>query len=482
MADQPNILFVFPDQLRADCVVSHSDGGGLSAFVETPNLDYIADTGVQFTRAYTPAPTCVPARRCLWSGQTPVTSESTGWVTDPWDFEHTLPGELSRAGYHTRLIGKTHSFPDRNHFGFDEMELHTGLSSWDRPGKEDEYAAWLAEQVDSADEVSHGLSRNTVDGRPWHLEERLHPTNWTTTRAVRFLESRDETRPFFLTLGYMRPHNPFDPPEPYFDMYANRDIPDPAIGDWVDDVYGDVRPSYLEAKRGSTPNPWCADLSSSRLDRTRAAYFGLITQLDHQLRRVTKTLELTGELSNTAIVVAADHGDMLGDHHLWFKSYGYEGSARIPLLVRLPDTVDAPRGLTVNEPVGLEDLMPTLLDLANVPVPDTVEGHSLRPLLDGTGSESWREYYHGEHAPVYHSDNAMQYLVDEQSKYIWNPVTGDELLFDLESDPRETHDLAGEPDHQSELETWRERLVDRLASRPEAFTDGEQLRAGAVEF
>lgn len=482
MADQPNVLFVMPDQLRADCIVDGSGSDGLAGTVETPNLDHLASTGVQFTRAYSPAPTCVPARRCLWTGQTPASSGSTGWVTDPWAFEHTLPGELSRAGYHTRLIGKTHSFPERNHFGFDHMELHTGLSSWDVPEKSDDYTGWLAEQVDLADEVSHGLSRNTVDGRPWHLDEHLHPTHWTTSRAVQFLETRDETQPFFLALTYQRPHNPFDPPRSYWEMYADWELPDPVVGDWVEDVYGDLRPSYLESLRGSTPNPWCAELSPSRLARVRAAYFGLITQIDHQLRRVTKTLELQGELSNTVIVFAADHGDMLGDHHLWFKSYGYEGSARIPLILKLPDTADAPRGRTVHRPVGQEDLMPTLLEIAGIEVPETVDGHSLLSLLKEPDVENWRPYYHGEHSPVYHPTNAMQYLVDEDTKYIWNPVTGDELLFDLADDPRETVNLVDDPDHRPELETWRGRLIDRLEGREEGFTDGEELLAGGADF
>jgi len=485
MPERPNILFVFPDQLRADCI--GRDPNALTAsngdpFVETPNLNHLADTGTLFTRSYSPAPTCVPARRCLWTGQRPATC-GVNW-DGPWEFEHSLPGELSAAGYQTQLVGKSHSQPPRKEFGFDQMDLHTGLSSWDISDREDEYTHWLDEQVDDATEVSHGLSRNTIDGRPWHLEEDLHPTNWTTARAIRFLETRDESRPFFLHLGYMRPHQPWDPPQPYYDMYADRELPPPTTGEWTDEVYGDIRPSYIQTgTRGETPNPWCVELTTDREHRARAAYFGLVTHVDRQLRRVTKWLEIDGALDNTVIVVASDHGEMLGDHHLWFKSYGYEGSARVPLVVRFPPSRENPfeSGSTIDRPVGLEDLMPTLLETANVPVPETVDGQSLLD-LGRSDQPQWREYYHGEHAPTYHPSNTGQYLVSEDTKYIWNPVTGDELLFDLDADPRETTNVAGDRHHQEELQLWRDRLIDELRGRPEGFTDGSQLRPGEADF
>jgi arylsulfatase A-like enzyme len=484
MPNRPNILFVFPEYFRADCLGSdpHSlqsaDG---RPTVETPNLDHLAATGTQFTSAYTPSPTCVPARRCLWTGRTAATNAETAqrgentW-DEPWEFEHSLPGELSDAGYQTRLIGKTHSQPIGREFGFDHTELHAGSTGWDRPERTDDYTEWLARHVDDlAGEISH-MGRGSIDGRPWHLDERLHPTHWTTSRAVQFLESRDETRPFFLTLGYVRPHPPFDPPEPYWEMYNDRDLPDPVVGDWVDDVYGDMKPAHFVSDSGTdTPNPMCAKLRPERTHRSRAGYFGLITQLDHQLRRVLDTLRLQGELSNTVILFASDHGTMMGDHNLWYISYGFEATTRIPLALRLPDSMDTPAGLQVDRPVGLEDVMPTLLELANVEIPDTVEGQSLLRLVEEPETDDWREYYHGEQAQVWHPKNATQYLSDGTTKYIWNPITGDELLFDIESDPNETENLATSPEAQARLRRWRERLIEELRDRDEGFTDGEQL-------
>ncbi|MEF8813287.1 MAG: arylsulfatase [Halovenus sp.] len=488
MSEQPNIVLIFPDQFRADCIgrdphaIRATNG---DPFVETPNLNHLADTGVQFTSAYSPAPTCVPARRSLWRGKEPASLGGTTWGS-PWDWETSLPAELSAAGYRTHLVGKTHSEPDRKRFGFEQWDLHPATSKWDHtPSLEDDYTRWLQRKEPDVTEISHGLSRNTIDGRMWHLDEQLHPTHWTTSRAVEFLDNRDETRPFFLTIGYHRPHQPWDPPEPYFDMYADRHIPDPVVGDWFDDVYGDIEPSYITSEtRGETPNPWCAKLSADRVRRSRAAYFGLVTQIDHQLRRVTKTLEMNDLTQNTVILMASDHGEMLGDHHLWFKSYGYEQSARIPFILRVPEGVHPAggSGASIDQPVGLEDVMPTLLDLADIEIPDDVDGRSVIPLMEDPDRSEWRPYYHGEHHANYHPDSAMQFLTDGTTKYIWNPVTGTELLFDLGDDPRETTNLAGESAHSAALETWRERLIERLEGRPEGFTDGEQLLAGGADF
>jgi len=377
--------------------------------------------------------------------------------------------------YQTRLIGKTHSQPTGRGFGFDHVELHAGSTDWDKPERTDDYTRWLEREVDLASEISH-MGRGSIDGRPWHLDERLHPTHWTTARAVRFLESRDETRPFFLTLGYVRPHPPFDPPQPYWEMYDDRDLPDPVVGDWVDDVYGDMKPVHFVSETGTeTPNPMCARLRSERIHRSRAGYFGLITQLDHQLRRVLDTLRLQNELSNTVILFASDHGTMMGDHDLWYISYGLEATARIPLVLRLPDSMDAPSGVRIDRPVGLEDVMPTLLELADVTVPGTVEGECLLRLVNDPETENWRDYYHGEQAQVWHPKNATQFLSDGGTKYIWNPITGDELLFDIESDPTERENLTQYPEEQARLKRWRQRLIDRLNGREERFTDGARL-------
>ncbi|WP_247004540.1 arylsulfatase [Halosolutus gelatinilyticus] len=470
MSDRPNILFVMTDQHRGDCVgadpESPTDPDG-HPLIHTPNIDNFVSDGALFSRAYTPSPSCIPARRSLLTGQTPSTNGAPGWVTTPWDFEHTLPEALRDAGYQTKLTGKIHSIPPGNHVGFESMDQHEALYG----GPADDYEQWLErESGGEFDETSHGLGRNSWDPRPWHLEEYQHPTNWTTRKALEFLDERDETRPFFLNLSYVRPHTPFDPPQAYWDMYVDRDIPTPYVGDWTDETYGDKIPEYPAA------DAWVADLSPTIAHRTRAAYYGLVTHIDHQIKRVIDRLRVMGELENTFVVFLSDHGEMLGDHYLWRKTYGYEGSARVPLILQFPGAMELPRQQIVDQPVGLEDVMPTLLSVADAPVPDTVEGRNLLDLVRDPDRDDWRDWYHGEHAAgSYDPENGTQYVIAERIKYVWNPVTGEELLFDLERDPGEENDLSDDPDHADDLERARNALIDRLEDRPEGFVEDGSL-------
>ena len=474
MPERPNILFIMADQFRGDCLgidphCPDTDAGG--PLVHTPTLNDVAANGTLFSRAYSPSPVCVPARRCLWTGQTAATNGClAGNDSDRWDFEHTLPDELRRAGYQTRLVGKSHSQPlkrgstHRTIFGFDDMDLHVGSSVY-----EDDYSHWLYSRRED-DQRAHGLAHGGWDARPWHLDEEEHPTNWTTRQALEFLERRDDNRPFFLALSYVRPHPPLDPPRAYWEQYIDTDLPDPSIGDWVDDLFGDIIPEFPASS-------WLADVPADRVHRARAAYYGLITHIDAQIHRVLYALNWVHHANRDTIVVfTADHGEMLGDHCHWGKQYAFEGSARIPLVLSVPDAIaedhDLDQPATSDAPVGLEDVMPTLLSLADVDVPDTVEGRDLRDVLAGDR----RPYYHGELGP-YESGHrkANQFLVDESTKYVWFPATGDELLFDLEDDPDETTNLAVDPTYEGEVADWRDRLVETLTDHPAGLVEDGSL-------
>jgi arylsulfatase A-like enzyme len=460
MPDRPNVLFIVSDQFRGDCVSADplcpTDDDGRPV-VQTPNISDFADGGALFSRAYSPAPTCIPARRCLWTGQGTVSAKATVNNHLPWDFEHPLPEVLRDAGYQTHLAGKTHSQPARTHFGFEGLDLHSGLAGVEEAGLDD-YHNWLTDVVEGdATESSVGMAKNVMHyARPWHLDEHYHPTHWTTDRAEEFVQLRDRTRPFFLTVSYHRPHPPYDPPQAHWDQYIDADLPDPAWGDWTDDVF-------------DTP-----DEVSGRVHRCRTGYYGSVTHVDHQVRRVWRRLNKEDELANTLIVFAADHGEMLGDHGQWGKNCAYEGATRVPLLIQFPETWDRDPVGVVDRPVGLQDIMPTILDAAGVDIPDTVEGRSLLELCDDPERDDWRSAYHGEFSPESSVQKACQFLVDEERKYVWNPVTGREQLFDLGADPHEERDLAGDPAHAATLQQFRRRLVDRLADRSEGFvSDGE---------
>ena len=168
------------------------------------------------------------------------------------------------------------------------------------------------------------------------------------------------------------------------------------------------------------------------------------------------------------VVLCSDHGEMLGDHYCWAKSLPYEGAARVPLLIRTPERFGIRPGTVVEAPVGLEDLMPTVLEMAGVAVPETVEGRSLLPLLCGEPTD-WRPWIQIECA------TGFQCLTDGKEKYVWFTRDGVEQFFDLTEDPQELRNLIGAPDRVDRVGWWRAQLVQALRDRPEGWSDGSRL-------
>ena len=239
-------------------------------------------------------------------------------------------------------------------------------------------------------------------------------------------------------------------------------------------MVGDWAPAVPEGAEGVAPFAWNVTLEGEALREAYAGYYGRINHVDDQSGRFLMRL---GELArNTCVLFLSDHGEMLGDHHMWRKRAPYEGSARVPFLLTGPGT---PEGVVSDAPVGLEDVMPTVLEIAGADVPETVDGRSVMQLVRGERA-GWREWFHGEHSetPSMEDKAGMHYLTDGREKYVWMVSTGKEQLFDLARDPGELHNLAGDAEQEARVPPWRERLVRELAGRPEGFSDGKQLTAG----
>lgn len=452
--NRPNIIFIVTDQQRGDCL-----GADGHPVLLTPNMDDIARQGVRFSRAYSTCPSCIAARRSMLTGQFPSTHGMVGFQDGVEMFpEATIPGELSKAGYQTFLVGRTmHQFPRRKRYGYDQMVTLGDMN----------------EKPDSLFESDgHGLSGNGWTVRPWHLDESVHPTVETADDAIRFLKTwRDPSCPFFLTVSFIAPHPPLCPPAFYMDRYLRQDLPKLAIGDW------EKAPSGIFSVDTDRVN-----LQGEALRSCQAAYYGMINHVDDQISRILRAVgvnPVTGRtmLDNTVVIFTSDHGEMLGDHYLFRKTYPYEGSARIPFLIQAPASFGIDPGQICDKPVCLEDLMPTILDFAGVPIPTSVEGKSLLPLMRQEAG-SWREYLHGEHANCYGEYQSNHYLTDGKEKYIWYTQSGSEQLFDLVADPHELRNLAPLAEYADRLTVWRHRLVLQLEGRPEGFSVGGKLVAG----
>lgn len=471
MTRPPNLLLIMTDQQRGDCL--GCDGHPV---LETPNLDQLAAEGTRFRCAYSATPSCLPARASLLTGMdqwhTGILGMGRGQKSIPSDYRHTLPGELAAAGYHTQAIGKNHFDPQRALNGYHNTILDESGRE-DTPRFKSDYRAWFDQhRTGPYGYRDHSLDWNSWMARPSHLPEHLHPTHWTAQQAINWLDRRDPQKPFFLKVSFARPHSPYDPPQVYYDMYRDRDIPGPYVGDW----------SATRDQRVDNVNAWRSMRTDAETRRARACYYGSVTFIDHQIGRLLYELghRDPDAWRNTMIIFTSDHGDMLGDHHLWRKTYAYEGSARVPMIVRPPEAWDrkSTRGQVRDEVVEMRDIMPTFLDAAGVAIPGTVDGQSVLPLARGEAAGDWRPYLFGEHCACYSTEQANCYLTDGREKYIWFPYLGTQQLFDLRNDPGELHDLADDPRHADRLAAWRGRLIEQLERRKAEAPDYPLVERG----
>jgi arylsulfatase len=468
------------DHMRGDCLSAEGH-----PVLETPILDYLAACGTRFTHAYTAVPSCIPARASLWSGQnqwhTGVLGMGWGQGPLPNDFPHTIAGELTQAGYRTHGVGKGHFSPIRASMGFESFEFDESGRSLIK-GFEDEFLTYFNSHApEGVSFDAHGIDWNSWLARPWHTQEYLHPTAWTTARAIDFLDTRSLDRPFFLHISFSRPHSPYIPPEFFFNMYLGRTDP-PSVGDWAE--MHDVPTDAVDMIA------WRGRVKERQIDRARAGFYGEIGFIDNQIGRLLTYMRRFHReaLHNTWIIFTSDHGDMLGDHNLWRKTYPYEGSARIPLIVVPPTTwghedLDLSPELwnimpdlmppvrkgkqvrdVAEEAVTLYDLMPSIMEMAGLPIPESVDGRSMLPLMLEP-SLNWRPYLHGEHCLCYAPEQEMQYVTDGLRKFVWLPRIGIQQFFDLQTDPQEQHNLIYEPGRKDEIDRWRGNLIKELESR-----------------
>ncbi len=462
--EKPDILFLMPDEMRGDClsVVGHPA-------VRTPHLDKLAREGAVFRRGYSTCPSCIPARHALLTGLFPATSGVVGYAAKPITHP-TMPKLLADAGYTTILVGRwMHQKPNTEPYGY-QQEIR-GSTHID----DDEYDQFLKQAAPETGGIRKltgklGLSNNGWGAKPWPLAEDLHPNVWIVSQARKTLKEAPAGQPLFLTTSFYSPHPPLFPPRRYFDAYLAQKLPTPAHGDWVDwqalSPAGD-RPGHRVLLEGDT------------LRATQAGYFGLIQQLDDQVAPLIAEFKARSRKAKRpwVILLTSDHGEMLGDHGFFRKCEPFEGSANIPFLVAGSPELGFKPGLRSTQPVCLEDIMPTLLDLAGARCPKPMDGVSLVPVLRGE-KQVVRECLHFEHAPCYSKQQAFHALTDGQFKYIWRPLDGTEHLFDLTADSHEEHDLAKVASHRALLEQWRARMVKQLANRPEGFSDGTNLILG----
>jgi arylsulfatase len=453
MADRPHVLLIMADQWPGALL-----GIAGHPAIRTPTLDQLARNGVRFTNAYSECPVCVPARRSLMTGLSPRGHGDRIYKdTEPMPAATTLARAFRDAGYQAYAVGKLHVFPQRDRIGFDDVILdEEGRLQY---GVLDDYELFLGDQGYVGRQFEHGMSTDGYPHRPWHLPEATHVTNWATHQMARVIKRRDPTRPAFWYVSYRHPHPPLVPLAAYWDLYRDIPIDDALVGPWVAD--SSRLPYALQVKHDRG-----IKYRSDHVRDIRRAFYALCTHIDHQIRVLIGTLREEALLDETIVMFTSDHGDMLGDHGLWAKCLFYDPAAKIPMIL-MGTTGDSRVGQqrTDDRLVGLQDVMPTLLDMAGVRIPETVEGRSMlgewrRPSLYG-------EF--GEDA------SATRMIREGRSKLVYYPVGNVSQLFDIDADPCELHDLAGSREHAQVLDRLVNALIRELYGGDQSWIRNNRL-------
>ncbi|MDA0989518.1 MAG: sulfatase-like hydrolase/transferase, partial [Verrucomicrobia bacterium] len=429
---QPNILLITTDQQRHDTC-----GPCAPAFMRTPHVDHLCHEGIRFDAAYSDCPICVPARTSIMSG---LFARSHGMMgngdtSTVLTRRATLPALLHAAGYHSCAIGKLHFTPERARHGFDEVILPA------------DYYREMSRSGNPLQPMRHGLGQNELYPGMATVPESQTLTSWIAEQSVTYIrDRRDPTTPFFLWCSFSKPHPPLDPPEPYYSMYRQADIPAPVFGDWSDD---DQCAAVFRRFRQS----WSLDqLTPEIIREARAAYYGLITQIDYNMGRIFAALQDLDLFNETLVLYTSDHGEYLGDHHTGGKGYFHEPSAHVPFVLRLPRSwSNRQHGTVCHTPVTMADILPTLVTAGGGRVPRDVDGTDVVALA--RRSRQPLRYIEGAR------DDQFTALTDGNWKYIYYPEGATEELFDLANDPQELCNLAGRRDAAPHEKRLRDELI-----------------------
>lgn len=420
-----NVLFITADQLRFDCL------GFKNVFpVKTPNIDELARRGTVFENAYCSYPMCVPARASIMNGLN-CYDHGVYYNDQAWDDGlKTLPGELSKNGYHTVSCGKMHFMPARKHFGFDKRIADNAVDYI-------EYCERLG-LSESKPEITCKQEAYdwTFRDRPTEIPLEHYLPVYTTNCALHELDLIAKRRecfpggnePFFMWYSFLLPHVPCCPPEPYFSMYKPEDLPLM--------VRGEDELNAFSKFVGKWRDEW-SFITDEHARKLRAQYLGCITLVDEMIGKVIEKLKQMGVYDNTLIVLSSDHGDYMGDHYMQQKAFFHDCSSKVPFIFSGPGV---PHGETVEELAGHIDLMPTVLDYCGFTLEQpgikidrtTHEGISLNPVFNGEELSSDRMFV--SESGIYGYSVMMR---QKNIKINYYEDTDEFDMFDLEKDPDE---------------------------------------------
>jgi arylsulfatase A-like enzyme len=435
-----NILFILPDQMRADFLGCYG-----AEFAKTPTIDGLAENGILYQNCVSPSPICVPARASLLTG---LNALENGVINnDVWlreDHEKCgmkgWPKILSQNGYDTIAVGKMHFYPWDAMEGFSKRIICEDKRHY---LVEDDYADYLEfhgmckyRGIDQKDYQSNGGA--FMNPHP----KGMQADDWISDRACDYLKSYRGEKPFAMMVGFVSPHDPYDPDKTYYDLFKDADIPDAieeteeskSFRDWLVEAY---------------KLPWCGmDYSNFTIEQKRMirrCYAALNYHIDLCVKKILKTLKETGHSDDTVIIFSSDHGDFVGDYSLVGKCLAYEPSAHVPLIVK--DPTDRKRSQIVTSPVSLTDVRATILNIAGIDRHETDSSITLPKCEEEADKE--RCIFSATDSNI-----SLRYRSYKLSRY----NNGQVHLFDLNEDPKELINRAHDESYKEILKMMDEKL------------------------
>jgi choline-sulfatase len=441
---KPNILFIMTDQQRWDSL------GSVGGWVKTPSLDAIAEDGFLFSNCYTNSPVCAPARLALASGLYP--HNHGVWSNVAYDLPSSMftwMKAVRSAGYRTSLFGKAHlrarhddDIRNLEHFmhcyGFDDVNEIVGprastktlshmTARWHEEGYLHAYVNDYKDRFSSKPHVA----------RPSPLPLELYADCYIAAEARTYLQAYDDEKPWCSMLSFGGPHEPWDAPVPYADMY------DPEFMPKARQLNSDWRTLKRSTLKEKFSKPW--NLKGNDTQELRANYAGNVTLIDDQIGEVVELLKLKGEYDNTWIVFTSDHGELNGDYGLIYKNCFFDGASRVPLIIKPPKNWER-IGQQHSHDVMVEmfDVGATLVELVGAKPPVNYFARSLLPYMRGDVAQ---------HRPFAISEFKKELMyVDKDWKMAVNNEGQPYLLFDRRADPEESVNLAGGDRQDIEVE------------------------------
>lgn len=453
---RPNVLFIVSDDLN-NMIGCYGD-----PLAKTPNIDRLAARGVLFDRAYCTFPLCGPSRNSMLTGLYP---NSTGILANAQIFRQTIPSQVSmpqafrQAGYFAARIGKLYHYNVPKSIG---TNGHDDPASWEM-----ELNPAGVDRLEEEDQIFSLLPGQFGGTLSWYAspkKDQFHTDGLMADDAEWVLErcAKRQDRPFFLAVGFFRPHTPYVSPKPYFEMYPEKDMP---VVPGVKEDQADIPPPGLGSHKKEQEK-----LTDDLRRQCRQAYYASISFMDAQVGRVIASLDRLGLADNTIIVFTSDHGYHMGEHGLWQKMSLFEESSRVPLLIVAPGM--AAKGVSAKSPVSHIDLFPTLAELCGVKTPSNIQGQSLVPMLKdpkvtGRGWALTQVMRGGGPARASVTTNVGSdgkrffgyTLRTPRWRYTeWDEGRKGRELYDHEADPRELTNLAEKPEHAKTVEDLSQKV------------------------